>query len=174
MGTDTASILKWFGSHTDDEWGSEGIEITVDDDEILAVVKISIADEDLPDDSDDRAVAIKRIVRQFRGETRQSRMSLAEEAQELFERKVSWGVQAGEDTYLFTHVTVPAMTRLRITERSVLDTLVNAGVANSRSEALAWCVRFVSKNEKGWLGDLRDAFKAVEKVRSEGPSGKKS
>ena len=101
-------------------------------------------------------------------------MSVADEAQELFERKVSWGVQAGEDTYLFTHLTVPAMTRLRIAERGVLDTLVNAGVANSRSEALAWCVRFVSKNEKGWLAELRDAFKAVEKVRSSGPSGNES
>ena len=75
-------------------------------------------------------------------------MSVAEEAQEPFERKVSWGIQAGEDTYLFTHVTAPAMTRLRIAERRVLDTLVNAGVANSRSEALSWCVSFVSQNEK--------------------------
>ncbi len=174
MSTDTAAIQKWFNAHADDEWASEGIEITADSDEILAVVKLPTADEDLPDDSDDKEVAIKRIARQFRRGTRQSRMSVAQEAQELFERKVSWGVQTGEDTYLFTHVTVPAMTRLRIAERGVLDTLVNAGVANSRSEALAWCVKFVSKNEKGWLDDLRDAFKAVEKVRRDGPSGKES
>ena len=75
-------------------------------------------------------------------------MSVAEEAQELFERKVSWGIQAGEDTYLFTHVTAPAMTRLRIAERRVLDTLLNAGVANSHSEALSWCVSFVSKTRR--------------------------
>lgn len=174
MSADRAAIQKWFSVHVDDEWGSEGIEITADDDEILAVVKISMADEDLPDDPDDKEIAIKRIARRFRRGTRQSRMSVAEEAQELFERKVSWGVQAGEDTWLFTHVTVPAMTRLRIADREVLDTLVNAGVANTRSEALAWCVRFVSNNEKGWLADLRDAFKAVEQVRRKGPSGKKS
>ena len=174
MSADTAAIQKWFNAHTDDEWGSEGIEITADDDEILAVVKVSTADDDLPDDPDDKEIAIKRIARRFRRGTRQSRMSVADEAQELFERKVSWGVQTGEDTYLFTHLTVPAMTRLRIAERGVLDTLVNAGVANSRSEALAWCVRFVSKNEKGWLTELRDAFKAVEKVRSSGPSGNES
>ena len=174
MSADTAAIQKWFNAHTDDEWGSEGIEITADDDEILAVVKVSTADDDLPDDPDDKEIAIKRIARRFRRGTRQSRMSVADEAQELFERKVSWGVQTGEDTYLFTHLTVPAMTRLRIAERGVLDTLVNAGVANSRSEALAWCVRFVSKNEKGWLAELRDAFKAVEKVRSSGPSGNES
>ena len=174
MSADTAAIQKWFNAHTDDEWGSEGIEITADDDEILAVVKVSTADDDLPDDPDDKEIAIKRIARRFRRGTRQSRMSVADEAQDLFERKVSWGIQAGEDTYLFTHLTVPAMTRLRIAERGVLDTLVNAGVANSRSEALAWCVRFVSKNEKGWLAELRDAFKAVEKVRSSGPSGNES
>lgn len=174
MSADIAAIQKWFNAHIDDEWGSEGIEITADDDEILAVVRVSTADEELPDDADDKEIAIKRIARRFRRGTRQSRMSVAEEAQELFERKVSWGVQAGEDTYLFTHVTVPAMTRLRIAERGVLDTLVNAGVANSRSEALAWCVRFVRKNEKGWLDELRDAFKTVEKVRRDGPSGNDS
>ena len=84
------------------------------------------------------------------------------------------GIQAGEDTYLFTQVTAPATTRLRIAERRVLDTLVNAGVANSHSEALSWCVSFVSKNEKARLSDLRDAFKTVEKVRRDGPKGKES
>lgn len=170
MSLDSAVIEKWFNAHADDEWASEGIGITADDDEILAVVRLSTADEDLPEDSDDKEVAYKRIARQFRRGTRESRMTVAEEAQRLFERKVSWGVKTGEDTYLFTHLTVPSMTRLRIAERGVLDTLVNAGVAGSRSEALAWCVKFVGKNEKAWLSDLRDAFKTVEKVRRDGPS----
>jgi hypothetical protein len=161
VSADTATIQKWFDAH-------------VDDDEILAVVSVSTAEEELPDDDDDKEIAIKRIARRFRSGTRQSRMSVAEEAQELFERKISWGIQAGEDTYLFTHVTAPAMTRLRIAERRVLDTLVNAGVANSHSEALSWCVSFVSKNEKAWLSDLRDAFKTVEKMRRDGPKGKES
>ena len=84
------------------------------------------------------------------------------------------GIQAGEDTYLFTHVTAPATTRLRIAERRVLDTLVNAGVANSRCEAVLLCVSFVSKNEKARLSDLRDVFKTVEKVRRDGPKGQES
>jgi len=123
VSTDTATIQEWFDAHVDDEWGAEGIEITADDDEILAVVSVATAEEELLDD-DDKEIAIKRIARRFRSGTRQSRMSVAEEAQELFERKISWGIQAGEDTYLFTHVTAPAMTRLRIAERRVLDTLV--------------------------------------------------
>ena len=160
MSTDTTTIQNWFDAH-------------VDDDEILAVISVSTTEEEFPDDAD-KEIAIKRIARRFRSGTRQSRMSVAEEAQESFERKVSWGIQAGEDTYLFTHVTAPAMTRLRIAEKRVLDTLVNAGVANSRSEALSWCVSFVSKNEKAWPSDLRDAFKTVEKVRRDGPTGKES
>jgi len=100
VSTDTATIQKWFDAH-------------VDDDEILAVVSVSTAEEELPDDTD-KEIAIKRIARRFRSCTRQSRMSVAEEAQELFERKVSWGIQAGQDTCLFTHVTAPAMIRLRI------------------------------------------------------------
>lgn len=174
MTTDRETIQKWFESHVDEEWASDGIEITIDDDEILAVVKVATASDELPVESDDLELALKRIAQQFRKGTRQSRMHIADEAQDLFERKVSWGVTAGEDTYLFTHLTVPAMTRLRINERSVLDTLVNAGVASSRSEALAWCVRHVGKNERDWLHELREAFKTVEQVRSEGPSGNKS
>ena len=43
------------------------------------------------------------------------------------------------------------MTRLRQPQRMVLDTLVDAGVARSRSDALAWCVRLVGQHEDDWL-----------------------
>jgi hypothetical protein len=61
------------------------------------------------------------------------------------------------------------MTRLRLPERSVLDTLVASGVARSRSDALAWCVRLVAANEDEWLRDLRRALTAVESLRAGGP-----
>jgi hypothetical protein len=61
------------------------------------------------------------------------------------------------------------MTRLRQSERQVLDTLVDAGVARSRSDALAWCVRLVGKHTDEWLSGLRDAMSEVEKRRAEGP-----
>jgi hypothetical protein len=70
---------------------------------------------------------------------------------------------------MFTTLSVPVMTRLRQPERQVLDTLVEAGVARSRSDALAWCVRLVGKNTESWLGELRDAMQQVERVRSSGP-----
>jgi hypothetical protein len=62
------------------------------------------------------------------------------------------------------------MTRLRAKERAMLDTLVDAGVARSRAEALAWCARLVEKKQQEWLDDLRGAFSEVEKVRAEGPA----
>jgi hypothetical protein len=61
------------------------------------------------------------------------------------------------------------MTRLRLADRRVLDTLVASGVARSRSEALAWCVRLVGTNEEEWIQQLRDALVHVEKVRAQGP-----
>jgi hypothetical protein len=70
---------------------------------------------------------------------------------------------------MFTTFSVPVMTRLRQPERLVLDTLVDAGVARSRSDALAWCVRLVGEHEDSWLTDLREALRKVEQVRAEGP-----
>jgi hypothetical protein len=90
-------------------------------------------------------------------------------AQEAFERRVSWGAECHEVRRLFTSLSVPAMTRLRLPERVVLDTLVGAGVARSRSDALAWCVRLVAANQDVWLSQLRQALSAVENVRTGGP-----
>jgi hypothetical protein len=96
-------------------------------------------------------------------------MRIADEAQRRFRRKVSWGATCGGRRALFTTLSVPAMTRLRMPERRVLDTLVESGVARSRSHALAWCVRLVSERQEEWLADLRDALGAVQRVRGEGP-----
>jgi hypothetical protein len=83
---------------------------------------------------------------------------------------VSWGVETGGETTLFTTVALPTMTRLRFAERRILDTLVEAGVARSRADALGWCVRLVGRHQADWLADLREALGSVEKVRAEGPT----
>jgi hypothetical protein len=82
---------------------------------------------------------------------------------------VSWGARLGEVDMLFTHISVPVMTRLRQPERQVLDTLVDAGVARSRSEALSWAVKLVGEHAESWLSDLREAMQEVDKLRSQGP-----
>jgi hypothetical protein len=61
------------------------------------------------------------------------------------------------------------MTRLRQPERLVLDTLFGAGVARSRADALAWCVRLVGEHTDDWLARLRAAIDDVERIRAEGP-----
>jgi hypothetical protein len=62
------------------------------------------------------------------------------------------------------------MTRLRLRERAVLDTLIDAGVARSTSDALAWCVKLVARHQAEWLAELREALVGVERVRAEGPT----
>ena len=96
-------------------------------------------------------------------------MRIAEEAQGRFRRHVSWGVRLGGEVEHFTTAAVPVMTRLRMRERAVLDTLIDAGVARSRSEALAWCVRLVGDNESAWIETLRGALGAVREARGAGP-----
>ena len=99
------------------------------------------------------------------------RMRIAEEAQPAFRRTVSWGAECGGSRILFTTAGVPVMTRLRLADRRVLDTLIDAGVARSRSEALAWTVRLVAQHEADWIQELRDAMTSVEEVRARGPRG---
>jgi len=76
----------------------------------------------------------------------------------------------GQTREVFTSLAVPVMTRLRQPEREVLDTLIDSGVARSRSEALAWCVALVAENADEWLDQLRGALQTVERLRDEGPS----
>lgn len=105
----------------------------------------------------------------FREATREQRMAIADDAEMVFRRKVSWGVRCGETAMHFTTVDAPAMTRLRIEERQVLDTLIEGGIARSSSEALAWCVRLVGDHEDDWIRELRDAIDRVQEVRDRRP-----
>ena len=171
MPIDTTEIKEWFDRQLPGDWysdGGSGTELLVDRDEIVVIGTIAAAEAT---GDDDAAESLRRAaVKEWRESTREQRMQIASEAQDKFGKHVSWGASVGGDRFLFTHVSVPTMTRLKITERQVLDTLVDAGVAGSRSEALAWCVRYVSKKEEDWLKELKDAFKSVSEVRSKGPS----
>ncbi|MBA2336655.1 MAG: hypothetical protein H0V96_02665 [Acidimicrobiia bacterium] len=164
--TDIQTITDWFGRQTGD-WTID--EVTADADEILVVLEIGEAELAGEVSDDERAAARKARVSAFREETRGRRMEIAAAAQSRFGCKVSWGVRSGDTRMLYTHMAIPAMTRLRVSERRVLDTLVEAGVARSRSHALAWCVRLVGKNLDPWLAELREALVKVDEVRQQGP-----
>jgi hypothetical protein len=143
--------------------------VTTDRDEILVVGRVG--EPNYPNDADDTARAASRQARiqRFREETREQRMKIADEAEQRTGRKVAWGASCGDERRIFTALAVPVMTRLRMSERQVLDTLVGAGVARSRSDALAWCVRLVRDHEGDWIGQLRDALVAVNEARANGP-----
>lgn len=160
----------WFAGRLPEKWCASAPRITVDREEIT--VRLTIPDVELDADASEVARAEARAGRAkaFREETREERMELAREAEHRFEAKVSWGVGLGEHTELWTHVAAPVMTRLRQPERMVLDTLVEAGVARSRSDALAWSVRLVGQHEGDWLAELREAMTAVSDVRGRGPA----
>ena len=139
-------------------WFEGRPRLTVDDDEILIVGTLAAGG---PGAGDPDA---------FREATRAARMEIADRVQPATGRSVAWGVTTGGQTTVFTSLGVPVMTRLRISEREVLDTLQAAGVAKSRSEALAWCVRFVGQKETAWLQELRTSIESVTRVRAEGPT----
>ena len=135
--------MAWFAGRLPQDWLATAPAITVDDDEILVVLALDAVTLDKDVSTDDQAVAESARVSGFREDAREQRMRIADEAQSTFGRFVSWGASSGETTVHFTTVSAPVMTRLRIAERQILDTLIDAGVARSRSEALAWCVRLV-------------------------------
>ena len=165
-----ARVRGWFVGRLPEDWQTEPAQITVDREEITVVLTLS--DVELPEGDAEGAVAEAREgrARAFREDTRAARMSIAREAERRYDRKVSWGVRVGDRHELFTNVAAPVMTRLRQPQRQVLDTLVDAGVARSRSEALAWCVRLVGQHETDWLAELREAMTHVADVRDRGPA----
>jgi hypothetical protein len=172
MTTGTEYVEKvrgWLTGRLPQDWFEGPPEVTVDRDEITIVGPIPAPTVAESASDSERAAALAGRVREFRERTRDERIGIARELEHRSGRKVAWGAACGDRTELFTTLSVPVMTRLRQAERQVLDTLVDAGVARSRSEALAWCVRLVGKNTEAWLGELRTAMEKVARVRATGP-----
>jgi hypothetical protein len=164
-----AALLGWFAGQLPDGWFTAPPEVTFDNDEILVTGRLPEPDLGSDAPAEGRQIAEVARIERFREDTREQRVRIAEDAQRRFRRKVSWGASCGSTTEQFTTASVPVMTRLRMNERTVLDTFIDAGVARSRSEALAWCVRLVGRNESEWIAELRSAFEHVEQVRAQGP-----
>jgi hypothetical protein len=162
----STEIRSWFTGRLPEGWFSGPAEVTVDREEITVIGT-------LPEpESEDAGAAAEGRIKRFREETRARRIEIASDAERKFGRKVSWGTRCGTVTEMFTTLSVPVMTRLRQSERRVLDTLVDAGVARSRSDALAWCVRLTGEHADTWLAELRDALRRVEEVREQGPQSR--
>ncbi|MGH2377277.1 MAG: hypothetical protein ACRDGT_02240 [Candidatus Limnocylindria bacterium] len=162
-----SEIQGWLSGRIPADWTTgETPEIVVDPNEILVIVRL--ADVQAPEGGDSDSARLGRI-QQYREETREDRIRIAQEALAKYGRPVSWGAECGQIRQLFTHLSLPVMTRLRITDRQVLDALVDAGIARSRSHALAWCVRLVRQHQSDWFKELREAMESVQRVRAQGP-----
>ena len=162
-------LRGWFTGRLPQGWFTAAPAIEADREEITVVGTLPGPEVEAGASDAERAAAAEGRIKRFREETRARRVEIAREAEHRFRRKVSWGVTCGGQSEMFTTLSVPVMTRLRQPERRVLDTLVEAGVARSRSDALAWCVRLVGQHEDSWLAELRSALRRVDEVRSEGP-----
>jgi len=162
-------IRAWLANRLPPSWFVGPPEVTSDGEEILVIG--TLADVQLAGGTSEESREAARAARieRFRAETRDDRIRIAREAERQFKRKVAWGARCGDELRVFTTLSVPVMTRLRMGERSILDTLVAGGVARSRSEALAWCVRLVGMHQADWIKGLRDALVKVDEVRSKGP-----
>ncbi|HUP74940.1 MAG TPA: hypothetical protein VM282_17985 [Acidimicrobiales bacterium] len=145
--------VTFFREAIPSEWFTGPVDVIFDRDEIL--VAGCLAPEIDP--------------AEFRERSRPHRVRIASQAEARYLRKVSWAIRQNDTEVRFTTVSVPVMTRLRIDERTVLDALIDGGLARTRSEALAWCVRLVGRHQREWLDELVTATEAVRAVRERGP-----
>lgn len=187
---DAGDAAGWFAGRLPDGWFAGAPEVTVDRDEILVIGELpalqkstderstgerSTNEDGTNENGDERtdaaatSAAESGRISRFREQTREERIDIARQAEHRYGRQVSWGARIGGTEELFTTLSAPVMTRLRQDERQVLDTLVAAGVARSRSDALAWAVRLVGQHADDWLGELRGAMEQVDRLRAEGP-----
>jgi hypothetical protein len=162
-------VIGWFRGRIPVEWFTDPVDVDADREEILLTGRVTEPPTGDAESPEARGAACLARVKGFREDTREHRVRIASEAEAKFGKKVSWATRCGDVEAMFTNASVPVMTRLRMPERAVLDTLIDAGVARSRSEALAWCVRLVGRHQSDWIGQLRDAMQHVEQVRAEGP-----
>jgi hypothetical protein len=167
----TQGLAGWLAGRLPTDWFTGPVDLVVDRDEVTVVGDLPPLEPAVADPAERAEAEAGRITR-FRESTRPERIAIAQEIEQRWGRTVAWGARVGDRSEVFTRASVPTMTRLRQPERVVLDTLVDAGVARSRSDALAWCVRLVGEHTEDWLASLREALRTVEEVRDAGPGAR--
>lgn len=145
-----SEIKGWIAGRVPEDWYEGAPEVLVDRDEIVVVGALG----DVPEqDGVDLGAARAGRVKQHREDTREARIRIAQEAERRFGRHVSWGARAGDHSELFTHLSIPVMTRLRISERQILDSLVDAGSPAAAATR--------SRGASGWSQSTRVTGSAI-------------
>ena len=154
-----AELETWLLARLPAELAAGAPQLLPYDDELVIMLAVAGAEGDGEAGARERIAALREA-------TRPVRMQLARELQAVLRRPVAWGMRLGGVEELFTTRSTPVMTRLNRGERDVLDTLVAAGVADTRSAALAYTVRAFAIAHGEWLAEVRTAIEQVQQVRS--------
>ena len=113
-------VKGWLAGRLPKDWYTGEPEVRMDEDEIWVVGTLA----DVQASGADAVKAAREgAIQRFRESTRDERVKIAGEARQRFGRNLAWGAKIGDETALFTHLAVPVMTRLRLPERELLDTL---------------------------------------------------
>lgn len=141
-------------------------EVTIDADELLII--LTLETEMFVDEGEaTRRRAEQELVERLRSQTRQLRIQLGRHLERTYGCAVSWGMRAGETLELFTPNTAPVMTRLSRQERQVLDTLIAANIAHTRSAALSYIVRLFAAEHQEWLNTVQQAVQQMTSLREQ-------
>ena len=162
---DPQELTRWLLSQLPASVTGSDPEITLDADELLIILNLNT--DSLKDGCEALKKREQELIERRRSETRKLRIQLGRQLEEISGCAVSWGMQAGGTVELFTMNTVAVMTRLSHAERQVLDTLIAANVANTRSAALAYIVRAFAIEHQEWLNQAQEAAKHMANLRTQ-------
>lgn len=159
-------LQHWLQAHLPVDLVVKLPEVRVYPDEIVVILQLSDAGLGREVGEQELMEAEHQLIAERREETRPLRMRLARELQARLNRPIAWGMRVGTSEMLFTTRSAPVMTRLGRAERELLDTLVAAGVAETRSAALAYVVRAFAVEHADWLAEMRQALTQIDEVRA--------
>lgn len=166
MPTNQRELKEWLLHQLPPAITSCETEVTSDEDEMLVILHLDTSALGETKENERKRVEQACIVH-YRAETKALRIQLAREIHEQYGYTVTWGMRAGKTIQFFTNNQKPVMTRLSYYERRVLDTLIAANVANTRSAALAYIVRTFAAEHQDWLDDVQEALVHVEQLRQQ-------
>ena len=96
---DLGSIKGWFAGRLPDGWFT-GVEVAVEDDQIVVIG--ALPELNLGSTPEEKEGAAAGRIARFREETRGQRIGIAREAEERFDKNVTWGAVLGGVTKRFT------------------------------------------------------------------------
>src|SRR5258708_37919878 len=104
----------WFAGRLPAGWFVGRAEVSSDGEEILVIGTLGDVQPAEGTSDESREAARAARIERFRAETRDERIRIAREAERQFRRKVAWGARCGDELRVFTTLSVPVMTRLRM------------------------------------------------------------